>query len=374
MNNRTLKQSIQNVATLAISFASLGAGSALASSLGIDTLYVFGDSLSDTGNLYAITGDTYPPSPYYETGRFSNGRVWTEYLESQMGVTNPTQAFYELMSPKATQRSAAPNMSNIGLNFAVGGATTIGHLDPRLDSGVGLLGQVGTYQGLVHSGGLTPDPDALYIVLSGTNDYLGGISGLPIDPEKTVGNILQSIESLVALGAKNIAIGNMPNLGDTPIVYSKSQELGIDLVTQFNGLTAIHNSLLANGIEQLKRKYTTTEFISLDINMIIGDILADPTTNGLIHDAKKESCTNIDDVPNLPQELKKCRNQKRYAFWDNQHPTTQIHQWAADYAFGEIEEALSNPTPEKTPEPTSIVTLGLLSFGLLSQIKRCKTK
>lgn len=38
---------------------------------------VFGDSLSDNGNLFAQTGQ--PPAPYFQ-GRFSNGPVWVEQL------------------------------------------------------------------------------------------------------------------------------------------------------------------------------------------------------------------------------------------------------------------------------------------------------
>ncbi len=49
-------------------------------------MYVFGDSLSETGNFYAVTGatgrpeDALPPSPLYFNGRFSNGKAWVEYF------------------------------------------------------------------------------------------------------------------------------------------------------------------------------------------------------------------------------------------------------------------------------------------------------
>ena len=46
----------------------------------ITDLYVFGDSLSDTGNLFALTFGIEPPSPPYFDGRFSDGPVWVETL------------------------------------------------------------------------------------------------------------------------------------------------------------------------------------------------------------------------------------------------------------------------------------------------------
>ena len=65
------------VAALALAACAF-AGSASAQTY--NRLVVFGDSLSDNGNLYLISGGTQPPSPPYYQGRFSSGRVWTELL------------------------------------------------------------------------------------------------------------------------------------------------------------------------------------------------------------------------------------------------------------------------------------------------------
>ena len=43
-------------------------------------LYVFGDSLSDTGRNPAT-----PPASYYN-GRFCNGPLWVEYLSAELGL------------------------------------------------------------------------------------------------------------------------------------------------------------------------------------------------------------------------------------------------------------------------------------------------
>src|SRR5262249_29275417 len=61
----------------------------------------FGDSLSDGGNVFTITGGTVP----YPTGRFSDGPVWIERLAADLGV--PIQ----------------PSVLS-GTNFAFGGAET----------------------------------------------------------------------------------------------------------------------------------------------------------------------------------------------------------------------------------------------------------
>ncbi|MBF0112690.1 MAG: hypothetical protein HQK74_08145, partial [Desulfamplus sp.] len=50
-------------------------------------IVVFGDSLSDNGNLFSIT--EYPSEPYYQ-GRISNGPVWYDYLVEELGVTGIT--------------------------------------------------------------------------------------------------------------------------------------------------------------------------------------------------------------------------------------------------------------------------------------------
>src|SRR3954468_4438171 len=52
-------------------------------------IVVFGDSLSDTGNVNNQTFGISPGSGYYE-GRFSNGPVWVEGLATNLGVAAPT--------------------------------------------------------------------------------------------------------------------------------------------------------------------------------------------------------------------------------------------------------------------------------------------
>jgi phospholipase/lecithinase/hemolysin len=66
------------------------------SAFAIQNLVVFGDSLSDNGRLFGITG-SYPPKPYgnaynklgsvakYFPGRFTDGQNWVDYLPKVAG-------------------------------------------------------------------------------------------------------------------------------------------------------------------------------------------------------------------------------------------------------------------------------------------------
>ncbi len=83
----------------------VGLGAAASPASAYTTIYSFGDSLSDVGNVYAASGGLYPVSPYYK-GRFSNGDNWVDDLSAMLGL------------------GAVKPSADGGHDFAVGGAET----------------------------------------------------------------------------------------------------------------------------------------------------------------------------------------------------------------------------------------------------------
>jgi phospholipase/lecithinase/hemolysin len=373
MNYKNLKTSLQ-VAACAMFSIPLLADSAFAGFFGIDDVFTFGDSLSDTGNMYNITGGQFPPDGYYFSGRFSNGEVWNEQLEKRLGVTNKSQTYYQPMGQTAT------SLEN-GINFAIGGTKTgLGSINPDMDCTAnpsspcfGLLAQVDNYKTLLNGG--QADSDDLFIIWSGANDYLDPRNA-GLDPlgqaqllTQSVKNISLAATELIEAGAKNIVIANLPNLGDIPAAQRTNDPVTIGTL---NFATKAHNALLSAAIGGLQVFYPETNTIALDMNAEFAKMLDNPDDYGFIDNAKSGNCTNIDNFPFLPtpDQLTVCDNPKEYAFWDSQHPTTKFHKKIGNYAFNEIAESLTGGGPEVTPEPSTVGTLGLLGFGLLWQMKR----
>lgn len=288
-------------------------------------LYVFGDSLSDTGNVFTATRGLVPPSPYFD-GRFSNGLIWVDYLAQDLGL-NPS-----------------PNT-----NFAFGGATT-GSSNTILPRLPGLQQEIAGYT----QANPTADPNGLYIVWAGANDYLGG--GVT-DPTQPLTNLSNAVTSLAGVGARNILVLNLGDLGSLPGTRDDSQQSA-----NLSLLTDAHNSGLAQTIEALTPQLgTNVNLTFVDVNSLFDSVFANPAEFNFTN--VTTACLSVLSCASANQN-----EQNQYLFWDSIHPTTAGHQLIADLAFS----SLNSSPPTGVPEPGS--TLGVLAFGVLGVGLKLKRK
>jgi len=257
----------------------------IASASSFSSVVVYGDSLSDNGNLFSLIG--YPPAPYY-MGRFSNGPVIAEQLAADLGAP-----LYD---------------------FAVGGATSgIGnYIDGGTQTALGTFGLPGMALEVASPGStaILSSPltsTGLFMVWGGANDFLTGGS-----PTVAAADIDAIVAELEGDGVKNILVPGMPDLGLTPdffgdpVATAYSQAFNTTLqATLPAGATYVDTFNLLQQLESNPSAYGLTD-------------VTDPCFNGVTV----------------------CSDPSQYLFWDGFHPTT-----AADAIVAQDFEAAATPEP-----------------------------
>jgi phospholipase/lecithinase/hemolysin len=289
-------------------------------SYGRERLVVFGDSLSDDGNSYALTGGLLPPGPssspkgdYGETfdgsgevflGRFTDGRNWVDYFP---GVAN----HFHVQIPPVSAYFQNPSSENAS-DFAISGSTSGEHngLNAKLPS---FPAQIGAYLQSLGTKSAAQDLCAIWI---GANDLAAKIN--PLD---TVSNIKGQIALLSAAGAKNFIVMTIPDLSLTPQV--KAQK-AVFAARQF--VVAVNLGLAI----ELPR-FATQHQISItvvEVNAITYPVVFEPALFGF---------TNSVDLAYAPLfGPRLVSDPNHYVFWDGFHPTTQVHALVSNLIFKSV--------------------------------------
>ena len=159
--------------------------------------YVFGDSLSDRGNVAAAVFGTNFPDPPSNHDSFTNGPVAVQLLAQSFGLNaNPSLWVTGFQDPN--NMFGGP-LFVPGTNYAVGGATSAIGTD-----GINLPEQVGAFSAFEHG---VADHSALYVIMIGGNDVRDAAMNVPTDPAAITAGVkteLAAISTLSGEGAKDV--------------------------------------------------------------------------------------------------------------------------------------------------------------------------
>ncbi|CAI8336881.1 MAG: Alpha-agarase [Marine Group II euryarchaeote MED-G33] len=252
-------------------------------------LFIFGDSLSDSGNTYSAFGT--PESPPYWQGRYSNGQNWADFSTDWLGISN------------INGRGAAS-----GNNRAFGGAGT----------GNGM-----SFFVIENIGKQVDDWDQNYDLVAGDVAAIwGGGNDLlnfgETNAQRIVDDIEEHAEQLIATGGQEIIFFELPPLEKTPGERDSSeqdqQELG-QRVTEFNsGLRT-----MAAGLNSTYAVTTHVIPIWIGFEMLYysGEHFGITNVTHPACDHDGATCDSNDPIaPNVEE----------YIFFDNLHPTETTHR------------------------------------------------
>lgn len=270
---------------------------------GFKNVVVFGDSLSDNGNIFAVSGGLESPPPNVE-GRYSDGPVWVEYLVEELGLKGHF------------------------LNYAHGGARSgeTNTNDGDTMTFPGFLTEVNSYLTQAPLAAEFPNAfalpaDSLFIIWIGANDFLFMETDPASVTANAIANIKTALDSLVAAGAKEFLLVNIPNIGAAP-KFNADPVLSAGTTMISKGF----NDALSTLLDSFTAENTEADVLRLDTFSIMNEIIGDPAAFGFTNVTETKLDLETGDV-----------TPGNYLFWDGVHPTTRTHRIIAQRAVQLIE-------------------------------------
>ena len=275
-------------------------------------LYIFGDSLSDTGNLASIAG-AFPP-PFFNN-RISNGPVAIDTLAAKLGLS--ADASLHLLS------------MNAGTNYAVASARASRNTPFDLNT------QILSFQA---NHGFVAPSHALYVIFIGGNDIYDALVSGDITAANTViqtaiTNIENAIKELSQIGARSFMVMDAPDIALLPETKTIAAVTNNpDLLTQATLLSESFNEQLHKRIKQVKHEenISITEF---KLNKLFTKLLKKSTKLGFSNSS--DACFSTVTYT-FHTDCNFGANFDQFFFFDEVHPTARVHKLVGEAMYKKL--------------------------------------
>ncbi|KAF8032142.1 hypothetical protein BT93_D1154 [Corymbia citriodora subsp. variegata] len=323
----------------------------LAAKNNVTCILVFGDSSVDPGNnnvLRTIFKGNFPPYGRdflngHPTGRFSNGRLATDFIAEALGYAKAIPAF---LDPKLIKSdllhgvsfaSAASGYDDFTANIS-NVLTVSQQLEYFLHYKIHLRKLVGVKRAdeIINN--------AVFIMSMGTNDFLQNYFLDPTRPKQyslraylnfLIACVSRDIQEMHRLGARRVIIVGIPPLGCMPLVKTL-----MDTTTcyqAYNKISFSFNSLIRRKLDSLgKSMGLKTSFV--DAYAVVLDAINHPHRYGLTETSKGCCGTGAMEYGDSCKGLTTCSEPGKYVFWDAVHPTEKMYKIVALEALASLSE------------------------------------
>ncbi|EXB96525.1 GDSL esterase/lipase [Morus notabilis] len=314
-------------------------------------VFAFGDSTIDSGNnngLMTIFRGDHPPygrdfPGHIPTGRFSNGKLATDFLVASLGIKDALPAY---LSPSLTEQDLAT-----GVSFASGGsglddATTaltgvidmprqLQYFDEAMYRLEGNIGRNAT-QELVRN--------SIFVISVGTNDVVFNLYrtlNFQHTPSSYQDFLLQRIQAFIQAlykrGARKIGVAGLPPVGCLPLQVTVGSFMPSPhmlhrlCITGQNIDSQTYNSKLQQILSNLQSSLRDSGIVYFDIYDSMMDMITNPAKYGFQNTLQGCCGTGMLEMgPLCVVGLPMCPDPSQLIFWDSMHPTEAAYKAIAD--------------------------------------------
>ncbi|XP_022140097.1 GDSL esterase/lipase At5g45960-like [Momordica charantia] len=349
-NHRFSRSSLIFLLYFPLFFSRIGAlrNRKASNSSSVSALLVFGDSTVDAGNnnfVPTIFRSNFPPYgrdfPFQiPTGRFSNGRLSTDFIASYLGVK-------EYVPPYLDPTLSIPELMT-GVSFASAGSG-FDPLTPKVGNVVSISTQVEYFkeykQRLEAAIGKQRTKNhiknTVFFISAGTNDFVITYFTSPLR-RKTftlsayqqfiIQQITQFFQALWAEGARRFVMPGLAPMGCLPVVitlYSSNAILDRGCLDRYSAVARDFNALLQSELLSLQNRLSQKSPTFIGYIDTYGRIIE------MIHGVGKYGFDKVDVgccgsgylemslMCNFKSPV--CPDAGRYVFWDAIHPTEKAY-------------------------------------------------
>ncbi|XP_039119368.1 GDSL esterase/lipase At5g45960-like isoform X2 [Dioscorea cayenensis subsp. rotundata] len=314
----------------------------------VSAVFAFGDSTLDSGNNnYLVTPYKSDFLPYGKdffghkpTGRFTNGRLLTDFAASYVGLKEEVPAYLD------------PSLSLDDLITGVCFASAGSGFDPltaEINQVIPMGEQIDYFRDYLSRIELQVGPDrmdkimnnAVFIISAGTNDFAANYIPLPIRKKMfsiadyqnfVLQNLQEFLQGIHKLGARKMAVVGLPPVGCLPVIITLFGFGDRKCIEAFNSMSIIYNNKLKDILRKASTVLQGAQLIYVDVFTPLYDFILSPNKYGF--EETMVGCCGTGMVEaglacNANSLV--CIDASKYVFWDSIHPTEKTYLTLFNY-------------------------------------------
>ncbi|XP_075098789.1 GDSL esterase/lipase At2g31550-like [Nicotiana tabacum] len=316
-------------------------------------IFAFGDSLLDSGNnnfILTLFQANHPPygqsfPNQVPTGRFSNGKLVSDFLAFSLGIKDTIPPFLDPNLPVSELKTGV-SFASADFGFKGAGFDDLTNVKTQ---GIPIFTQVENFKKYIEilkgvvgeKEALDIIKDALVLIMAGSNDIAlslnnGFLRRLDLGLSGYHSFLHQRLEEIIKRlydnGCRNVLITGLPPLGCIPAQMTARSSFNRQCIQNLNSEAQSYNQKLTEILPRIQGTFPGSKLVYADLYQPLIDMNTNPQKYGYLEVGRGCCGTGLFEVGWLCNHLTPiCSNASQFLYFDAIHPTELAYHSISDY-------------------------------------------